>query len=225
MDVAMDLAGTLLNTPRERLSLHPDMLVLERSCDTDEHKEISINEVRTLKQRLSFTAGMGGWKVAILEGAELLSKEAASALLKVLESPTGKTVIVLIAERYGAVLPTIRSRAVRVSFPPPGAASEKKEFSEEQTVEFKKFFSEVSHIPYALRFKASERYAKSAGDRQALLRYAALLFHTELLECARESIVARKCCARVRALIRTDALLMHTNANPRLLLDVFLMNL
>ncbi len=226
--MARQVASMLLGVDQAACGTHPDCMILERSGPDDARREISIDEVREFKKRLLLTSAYAGWKVAILEGAEMLSREASSALLKILETPTGKTVIMLIAERYGAVLPTIRSRAVRISFPPPTSgmpagfvAGELQEVS----AEFKKLFDEIAQMPYALRFKASERYAKSREAQETLMRYAALRFHNDLAATAQEGSPAGKCITRTRLLIRTDALLMHTNTNPRLLLDVFLMNL
>lgn len=226
-ETARHVASHILGIDDTNLKAHPDFMALERSYDNDAPRDITIDEVREFKKRLLLTAALGGWKVAILEGAELLSKEAASALLKILEAPAGQTVIMLIAERYGAVLPTIRSRAVRISFPPPKLELQTTFDAESngEMSEFKKLFEEISEMPYALRFKASERYAKSAGDRDLLMRYTALRFHDELAVVSHASASPAGCIARIKSLIRTDALLTHTNTNPRLLLDVFLLSL
>jgi DNA polymerase-3 subunit delta' len=79
----------------------------------------SIATVRLLMRRLSLTAAFGGWRVSIVGDAERLvpqrsSPEAANALLKLLEEPPSRTVMVLTASEPGALPATILSRVVRV---------------------------------------------------------------------------------------------------------------
>ena len=64
------------------------------------------------------TAGMGNGKVFIVDEAELLQAEAQNAMLKTLEEPPARTVIVLVTQQEEQLLPTIRSRCQRVSFGP-----------------------------------------------------------------------------------------------------------
>src|SRR3712207_9357567 len=59
---------------------------------------------------------MGRGKVFVVEQAELLSAAAQNALLKTLEEPAGRTLIVLLTDQPGALLPTIRSRCQVVPF-------------------------------------------------------------------------------------------------------------
>lgn len=220
MNTAKTFAATLLGAERERLLAHPDFFMLARG-EADE--EISIDEVRALRGRLMLTSACGGWRVAIIERVELLAKDAASALLKTLEEPGEKTVIVMTAERFGAVLPTIRSRAVRTAFPPQKKRGDGA--PEALQKELDGFFERVSAMPLGLRFKTSERFAKNVAERQQLIRYAAEILETKLLDNLREGNGAQKTLSAIRSLLRTDALLTHTNTNPRLLLDVFLMQL
>lgn len=79
----------------------------------------SVATVRLLTRRLALTPALGGWRVVIVGDAERLvpqtsSPEAANALLKVLEEPPQRTVIVLTASEPSALPPTIVSRVVRV---------------------------------------------------------------------------------------------------------------
>jgi DNA polymerase-3 subunit delta' len=79
----------------------------------------SIAMVRLLARRLALTPAFGGWRVVIVGDAERLvpqrsSPEAANALLKALEEPPQRTVMILTASEPAALLPTIMSRVVRV---------------------------------------------------------------------------------------------------------------
>ena len=59
---------------------------------------------------MSLTAGEGGWRVIIVDGAEDMNLNAANALLKVLEEPPPRAILFLITHAPGRLLPTIRSR-------------------------------------------------------------------------------------------------------------------
>lgn len=111
----------------ERRPVHPDVVVLERGLydpaqigrRTPETQDISIDQVRTLVlARAAFSAHEGRAKVFIVRRVEELSISAANALLKTLEEPNPGTHFVLLTSQADALLPTIRSRALRVRFAP-----------------------------------------------------------------------------------------------------------
>jgi len=90
---------------------HPDLLLLER-----EKGKIGIGAVRRLQHQLSLKSYRGdSYKIGIIDGADCFTLEAANALLKVLEEPVGKTVLMLLAEDLAGVLPTIMSRCALLS--------------------------------------------------------------------------------------------------------------
>ncbi len=69
------------------------------------------------------TAQQGGIKIVVVEPAEAMNRNAANALLKTLEEPTGSTLLMLVTDAPGRLLPTIRSRCQRLEFPVPPAAA------------------------------------------------------------------------------------------------------
>lgn len=77
---------------------------------------ISIEEIRELKKRLSLLAPEEVWKVAVIDQAHKLSFDAQSALLKQLEEPGKKTLIILVSEYPFLLLPTIVSRCQQIEF-------------------------------------------------------------------------------------------------------------
>lgn len=79
-------------------------------------KNISIDQVRDLKERLYLTATNGSYKVAIINQADLLTLEAANALLKIIEEPPKNSIIILITKRSEDILPTIKSRTQNIIF-------------------------------------------------------------------------------------------------------------
>lgn len=80
-------------------------------------KSISIGEVRELKRELSLAPYQSKYKVAIIYPADKLTVEAQNALLKLLEEPTKKSIILLLAESEESLLPTVLSRCQRIILP------------------------------------------------------------------------------------------------------------
>lgn len=71
---------------------------------------IGISESRTIRDFLSHTPSEQGWRAVLVDGAEDMDIKAQNALLKTLEEPPAKTVIILITTAPGKFLPTIHSR-------------------------------------------------------------------------------------------------------------------
>ncbi|MFK5997586.1 MAG: DNA polymerase III subunit delta' [Rhodobacterales bacterium] len=71
---------------------------------------ISVEETRALKGFFNLSATDGGWRVAIVDAADEMNAAAANALLKILEEPPEKTVLLLVSHQPAGLLPTIRSR-------------------------------------------------------------------------------------------------------------------
>lgn len=69
-----------------------------------------IDEVRALKESVRVSFSDEHWKVIILDEAHMLTKEAANALLKMLEEPPQKTVFILVTTEPEKIIPTIKSR-------------------------------------------------------------------------------------------------------------------
>ncbi len=96
---------------------HADLLTVERAWDEKRKKvrgEIVVDDVRRIADFLRRTPAEGGWRVVVLDGAEDLNRNAANALLKVLEEPPPRAVLLLVCSAAGRLLPTIRSRCRRL---------------------------------------------------------------------------------------------------------------
>jgi DNA polymerase-3 subunit delta' len=101
-----------------RLS-HPDLAVIRRGLAKDGKSlrtEIAVDDVRDGLAVFRVTSGTGGWRVVIVDAADDLNRSSANALLKMLEEPPARAVFLLIAQRPGALLPTIRSRCRMLRF-------------------------------------------------------------------------------------------------------------
>ncbi|MNF42052.1 DNA polymerase III subunit delta' [compost metagenome] len=98
---------------------HPDNYVLEPE---EADKAIKVDQVRDLVNFVVQTAQLGGRKVVLVEPAEAMNLNAANALLKSLEEPSGNTVLLLVSHQPSRLLPTIKSRCVQQACPLPGQA-------------------------------------------------------------------------------------------------------
>ncbi len=98
-----------------------DLLVLERTPGESGALRtiITVDQVRRTVGFFGSTAGEGGWRVCIVDSAdELQYPQASNALLKVLEEPPRRALMLLVSHAPGRLLPTIRSRCRRLSLSP-----------------------------------------------------------------------------------------------------------
>ena len=108
------LAGTDPQAARRVVAgTHADLLVVARAMDEKRQRlraEIVLDDVRPIGAFLHRTAAEGGWRVVIVDDAEHLNRHAANALLKLLEEPPGRALLLLVCSAPGRLLPTLRSR-------------------------------------------------------------------------------------------------------------------
>lgn len=99
---------------------HPDIVTIARKENAEGvlSKTISIDDIRALKKMLTLTSADDGWRVAVIDGAEALGTEAQNAILKVLEEPPPRTVLLLTTDQPGALRITVRSRLRRLPLEP-----------------------------------------------------------------------------------------------------------
>ncbi len=100
---------------------HADLLSIEREWDDKKKrlkKNIAAESVRQIPGFLHLTPAEGGWRVVILDGAEDMNAHSANALLKVLEEPPARAVLILISAAPGRLLPTLRSRCRTLALSP-----------------------------------------------------------------------------------------------------------
>jgi DNA polymerase III subunit delta' len=99
---------------------HPDMFVLRRGLNDrgKPRREITVDDARDLGAFFSLAPSEGGMRVAIIDAVDDLNRNAANAILKTLEEPPARSVLLLVCHAPGAVLPTIRSRCRRLALRP-----------------------------------------------------------------------------------------------------------
>ncbi len=104
---------------------HADLLTVEREFDDKKKRqrtEIVVDDARDIAGFLRLTPAEGGWRVVVVDGAEHLNRNAANALLKVLEEPPQRAVLLLSCAAPGRLLATIRSRCRLLPLRPLGDA-------------------------------------------------------------------------------------------------------
>ncbi len=100
---------------------HADLLTVERGWDEKKKRrrsEIVVDAVREASDFLRLTPAEGGWRVVVVDGAEDMNRNAANALLKSLEEPPARAVLLLACAAPGRLPPTIRSRCRRLALSP-----------------------------------------------------------------------------------------------------------
>jgi DNA polymerase-3 subunit delta' len=80
--------------------------------------QIAVEDVRRISAFMSLTPAEGGWRIAIVDGAEEMNQSSANALLKILEEPPRRAILLLVCGAPGRLLPTIRSRCRRLRLDP-----------------------------------------------------------------------------------------------------------
>ena len=99
----------------------PICLTVERAYDPRRRRlrsEIVVEDTREIAAFLRLTPAEGGWRVVIVDGADEMNRNAANALLKILEEPPRRALLLLVAHSPGRLLPTIRSRCRRFPLAP-----------------------------------------------------------------------------------------------------------
>lgn len=147
LDFAMNLAQSLLcERPQAdgfacqdcpschwfRQETHPDFRVVQPDAlaDAEEGEErdagkkkpsrqISVDQVRALADFANLSAHQGGRRVVLIHPAEAMNISAANALLKTLEEPAGRMILILVSHKPQQLLPTILSRCVALVAPMP----------------------------------------------------------------------------------------------------------
>lgn len=91
---------------------HPDLWWVNPEEDK---QQISVEQIRAATARLTHTSYRQGYKIAVVEPAHQMTVSAANSLLKTLEEPTPRSLLILITSRPSSLLPTVRSRCQKVA--------------------------------------------------------------------------------------------------------------
>jgi DNA polymerase-3 subunit delta' len=100
---------------------HADLHTVELAYNEKTRRmrtQIAVDDIRGISTFMSLTPAEGGWRIAIVDGAEEMNQSSANALLKILEEPPRRALLVLTCAAPGRLLPTIRSRCRRLRLDP-----------------------------------------------------------------------------------------------------------
>ena len=103
---------------------HADLFTLAPSTGDKGKKEVlRADDARAAVRFMAHTAAEGGWRVVLVEDLERAEREVVpNILLKTLEEPPPRTVLLLVSAQPDRLLPTIRSRCRRLDLHPLAAA-------------------------------------------------------------------------------------------------------
>ncbi len=90
---------------------HVDTLWIEPQSKS---RQIKADEVRELVHRITQTSFEGGWKAGVILAADCMNTNSANVLLKTLEEPPPRTILLIVTNSPQALLPTIISRCQKV---------------------------------------------------------------------------------------------------------------
>ena len=88
----------------------PDLVEMDAASNR------GIDDIRAIREAVSYTPIKGKFKIYIIDEAHMLTKEAFNALLKTLEEPPPRTAFILCTTEYEKIIPTILSRCQRIIF-------------------------------------------------------------------------------------------------------------
>lgn len=102
-----------------RAGSHPDLHWLR---PPEDKKSVGVDQVRETCEKLAMTSMRKGFRIAIVQPAQAMTISAQNALLKTLEEPAPRTLLMLVTSRPSRLLPTLRSRCQRLEIACPTAA-------------------------------------------------------------------------------------------------------
>ena len=99
---------------------HGDLLVIEPGIGSQgrRRREVIVEDVRRLGPFFAQSAGNDGWRIAIIDQADLMNRSAANAALKLVEEPPEHSTVLLVSDEPSSLLPTIRSRCRKIRLEP-----------------------------------------------------------------------------------------------------------
>jgi DNA polymerase III delta' subunit len=200
--------------------VHPDLFIVE----PQENKEIKIAQIRDLNTNLVLKSYSAPYKAAIIDQAHCLNQEAQSAFLKILEEPKGKTIFILISQYPEMMLPTILSRVERLRFYSVPAKTRHSEFQKKVIAEILK----MSGQDLNSRFQYAKELAEKTQNLKEILDVWLSYFREALLAGVNgksKGYPLAKLKRILKTIQTTNFLISTTNVNPRLALEILMLEL
>jgi len=139
-EVAEPPCGECISCQKIASAKHPDVQIIgltanDNSAEAKPRVEISIDQIREMQHSANLPPFEGRYKVFIIDGAEILSDEAANCLLKTLEEPVGRVIFVLLTSNDGLLPTTVVSRCQRLELLPLAANEVETALNSHQDIE------------------------------------------------------------------------------------------
>lgn len=139
---------------------HPDFRSVEPEALTEAEDEkpakgkkpsheIKIEQIRELAGLVSLSTHRNGMRVILVHPAEAMNTNAANALLKTLEEPPPHTLILLVTHQAQSLLPTVRSRCLKLAFPVPPLEQSLEWLSQQGVADPAPFLAQAAYAPLA----------------------------------------------------------------------------
>lgn len=197
--------------------IHPDFILVEPTG-----REIQISQIREIINKFSFKPYLADFKLAVIDNAHLMTPEAQNCFLKFLEEPKAQTFLILVSAHPSLLLPTIISRVQKIRFFPI------KGFEVENKKELVSDLIKISQSDLSSRFQYAKDISKENLEEilDTWLRYFRKVF---LARVANQQKNSQYSLSKLKDIIRqiqtTKHLVSTTNTNPRLALELLLMEL
>jgi len=201
--------------------IHPDVVTLVREGAA---QIVPIESVRNqVIARVGFPPHEGAIRMFIIEEATAMAPPAANALLKTLEEPPPRTLVVMCTTAPDQLLPTLRSRCQRVRFAAGGALPADADPGRA---------ARVAALGAELARDAADptlpvRVAEAKGDAAPVLVAAAQALHVRAAAAASagDADTARRAASRAQAILSWHTAVAIHNANPQLAIEALLAQL
>ncbi|HZE20480.1 MAG TPA: DNA polymerase III subunit delta', partial [Desulfobaccales bacterium] len=115
-----DACGSCPSCRRLEAGTHPDFVVITLTPEAlkKQQPQIKIGQIRDFRRLTDYPPLGDGWRLALIKPANAMNEEASNALLKTLEEPPPRHLLVLTAQAEADLLPTIASRTHKLAFAP-----------------------------------------------------------------------------------------------------------
>ena len=187
----------------------------------DEASSIGIKDVKEMMKKIFLKPLRSKDKAVIIEDADLLTTQAQSALLKVLEEPPAHTIIILVAENLEVFLPTILSRCLIIV-----GEGNKNDLSSQDKLEFTNIFYQLLDLEPALALELAEKFSKNKNEAPETIKKLLITGRKLLLDSINTNAKEQSAYAKIlKKLQDCHKNLTTTNINTRLQLEHLLLSL
>lgn len=189
---------------------NPDVKLIQPDREKDIYK-IYIENIRDLKLFMSFKPYSSVYKIAVIDDVDVITIEAANAMLKILEEPPKNSLLILLTSKPRLLPETIISRCEKIIFPP---------VSEVYTEKMEKALSDLRKVA---KQSMAERikYAKKIYEKENYAELVNLWLKSIRLQLSEKPTAV----PILRNLLRLSSVVSQPQFNHRIALENFLINL